>query len=52
MVDVQPKAWLPVRLVEGRLSNEIQNNLVCVRNEAQRLEWTSSPSGRDPTCHE
>ncbi|MCO5554272.1 hypothetical protein L7F22_007800 [Adiantum nelumboides] len=33
VVDVQPKVWLPVRLVEGILSKEIQNNLLCIRNQ-------------------
>ncbi|MCO5576803.1 hypothetical protein L7F22_030623 [Adiantum nelumboides] len=33
VVDVQPKLWLPVRLVEGILSKEIQNNLLCIRNQ-------------------
>ncbi|XP_010522862.1 PREDICTED: uncharacterized protein LOC104801332 [Tarenaya hassleriana] len=30
MVDVQPKPWLPVRLIEGRLCNEIKTNLSCI----------------------
>eukprot|EP00250_Pteridium_aquilinum_P016190 c22991_g1_i1 orf=98-943(+) len=37
VLDVQPKVWLPVGLVEGILSREIQNNLVCVRNEVLRV---------------
>ncbi|KAM7275546.1 hypothetical protein ACFE04_017412 [Oxalis oulophora] len=35
LVDVKPKMWLPVRLVEGRLTNEIKTNLSCIREEAQ-----------------
>ena len=35
VVDVEPKLWLPVRLVEGRLCREIKVNLSCVRAEAQ-----------------
>ncbi|KAE8679572.1 hypothetical protein F3Y22_tig00111398pilonHSYRG00150 [Hibiscus syriacus] len=31
-----PKMWLPVRLVEGRLSKEIKTNLLCIREEAKR----------------
>lgn len=34
-VDVKPKMWLPVRLVEGRLSEEIKLNLLCIREEAE-----------------
>lgn len=34
IVDVQPKKWLPVALVEGRLSREIQVNMTCVRSQA------------------
>ncbi|EXB44480.1 hypothetical protein L484_013899 [Morus notabilis] len=34
MVDVKPKLWLPVGLVEGRLCNEITTNLSCIRQEA------------------
>lgn len=33
---VKPKLWLPVALVEGRLSKEIQSNLVCVRDQVLR----------------
>ncbi|XP_014492395.1 uncharacterized protein LOC106754843 [Vigna radiata var. radiata] len=36
VVDVKPKLWLPIRLIEGRLCNEIKMNLVSVRNEAQK----------------
>ncbi|XP_062084950.1 uncharacterized protein LOC133791068 isoform X2 [Humulus lupulus] len=36
LVDVQPKLWLPVQLVEGRLSNEIKVNLACIRDEAEK----------------
>ncbi|KAL9318773.1 hypothetical protein ACSQ67_015290 [Phaseolus vulgaris] len=36
VVDVKPKLWLPIRLIEGRLCNEIKTNLVSVRNEAQK----------------
>ncbi|GAB2294401.1 hypothetical protein Dimus_028608 [Dionaea muscipula] len=37
VVNVEPKRWLPVRLVEGRLLKEIRTNLSCVREEAHRL---------------
>lgn len=37
ILDVQPKIWLPVGLVEGILSREIQNNLVCIRDEVVRI---------------
>ncbi|KAL4340203.1 hypothetical protein GQ457_08G022100 [Hibiscus cannabinus] len=37
LVDVKPKMWLPVRLVEGRLSKEIKLNLSCIREEAKRV---------------
>ncbi|KAL5859385.1 hypothetical protein ACOSQ4_000681 [Xanthoceras sorbifolium] len=37
LVNVQPKLWLPVRLVEGRLSKEIKTNLSCIREAAQKL---------------
>ena len=36
-VDVKPKLWLPVHLVEGRLCKEIQTNLSCCREEAQKM---------------
>ncbi|XP_025012464.1 uncharacterized protein LOC8270826 isoform X2 [Ricinus communis] len=36
-VDVKPKLWLPVHLVEGRLCKEIQTNLLCIREEAQKM---------------
>ncbi|GAV75511.1 Polyketide_cyc domain-containing protein [Cephalotus follicularis] len=37
LVDVKPKLWLPVRLVEGRLRKDIETNLLCIREEAQKL---------------
>ncbi|KAF7818062.1 polyketide cyclase/dehydrase and lipid transporter [Senna tora] len=36
IVDVKPKLWLPVRLIEGRLCSEIKTNLVSIRDEAQK----------------
>lgn len=36
-VDVEPKMWLPVGLVEGRLCKEIELNLTCIRDEAHRV---------------
>lgn len=39
IVDVQPKKWLPVALVEGRLSREIQINITCVRSQAMRTAY-------------
>lgn len=36
VVDVKPKMWLPVGLVEGRLCREIKMNLSCIRDEAIR----------------
>lgn len=37
-VDVKPKLWLPVQLVEGRLCKEIKLNLACIREEAQKAK--------------
>ncbi|XP_019427889.1 PREDICTED: uncharacterized protein LOC109336016 isoform X2 [Lupinus angustifolius] len=34
IVDVKPKLWLPVHLIEGRLCNEIKKNLTSIRKEA------------------
>ncbi|KAJ4969341.1 hypothetical protein NE237_016042 [Protea cynaroides] len=36
VVDVEPKLWLPVGLVEGRLCNEIKVNLKCIQKEARK----------------
>ncbi|XP_010456137.1 PREDICTED: uncharacterized protein LOC104737618 isoform X2 [Camelina sativa] len=36
-VDVKPKMWLPVRLVEGRLCKEIKTNLMSIRDAAQKV---------------
>ncbi|EOA21230.1 hypothetical protein CARUB_v10001585mg [Capsella rubella] len=36
-VDVKPKMWLPVRLVEGRLCKEIKTNLLSIRDAAQKV---------------
>lgn len=44
MVDVKPKLWLPVRLVEGRLCNEITMNLLCIREQALKVNSNSLPA--------
>ncbi|KAK8541016.1 hypothetical protein V6N13_061063 [Hibiscus sabdariffa] len=36
-VDLKPKMWLPVRLVESRLSIEVKTNLLSIREEAKRV---------------
>lgn len=38
VVEVEPKLWLPVRLLEGRLCKEVKVNLLCIRDEAQRIQ--------------
>lgn len=37
LVDVKPKMWLPVNLIEGRICKEIKSNLTCIREEAQKM---------------
>ncbi|XP_009759726.1 uncharacterized protein LOC107810622 [Nicotiana tabacum] len=44
IVDVEPKLWLPVRVIEGRLCKEIKTNLRSVREEAQKVYLTSLSS--------
>ncbi|XP_077243121.1 uncharacterized protein LOC143883676 [Tasmannia lanceolata] len=41
-IDVVPKRWPPISLVEGRLKNEIEKNLLCIREEANKT--FSSPN--------
>ncbi|XP_038684726.1 uncharacterized protein LOC119984717 isoform X2 [Tripterygium wilfordii] len=36
-VDIKPKLWLPVSLVEGRLCQEIKINLSSIRERAQKV---------------
>ncbi|KAI4363731.1 hypothetical protein MLD38_019910 [Melastoma candidum] len=43
MVDVKPKLWLPVGLVEGRLCKEIQTNLLSIREEARKASRDHLP---------
>ncbi|XP_031498027.1 uncharacterized protein LOC116262685 [Nymphaea colorata] len=44
IVDVEPKLWLPVSLVEKRLCNEIELNLLSIREEAQKRSATDALS--------
>ncbi|CAN4112703.1 unnamed protein product [Withania somnifera] len=44
IVNVEPKLWLPVRLIEGRLCKEIKINLRSVRDEAQKGSLSSFSS--------
>lgn len=39
-VDVKPKMWLPVHLIEGRICREIKINLTSIREEAKRVIGT------------
>lgn len=34
IVEVSPQRWMPVRLIEGRISKEIGNNLRSIKEEA------------------
>ncbi|KAL9242352.1 hypothetical protein vseg_016361 [Gypsophila vaccaria] len=43
VVEVKPKPWLPVGLIESRLCRDIKTNLCCVREEAH-LRLSSSYS--------
>ncbi|KAM0898265.1 hypothetical protein ACQ4PT_022031 [Festuca glaucescens] len=38
VVELEPKLWVPVRLLEGRICKEIKANLVCIREEAERIQ--------------
>ncbi|WOL16714.1 hypothetical protein Cni_G25502 [Canna indica] len=38
IVELVPKLWLPVQLIEGRLCSEVKTNLLCVQEEAQRVQ--------------
>ncbi|KAL0927331.1 hypothetical protein M5K25_001494 [Dendrobium thyrsiflorum] len=42
VVEVEPKLWLPVRFLEGRLCREVKINLLCIRDEAQRIQRLQS----------
>lgn len=42
VVDVKPKMWLPVRLVEGKLCREIKLNLSCIREAAEKASRKNS----------
>ncbi|KAK3166619.1 hypothetical protein QOZ80_1AG0048160 [Eleusine coracana subsp. coracana] len=37
LVELEPKLWVPVRLLEGRICSEIKTNLVSIREQAQRI---------------
>jgi len=36
LVELEPKLWVPVSLLEGRICTEIKNNLVSIREQAQQ----------------
>ncbi|XP_062232346.1 uncharacterized protein LOC133929548 isoform X2 [Phragmites australis] len=38
LVELEPKLWVPVRLLEGRICSEIKTNLVSIREQAQRIQ--------------
>ncbi|KAK4379787.1 hypothetical protein RND71_001649 [Anisodus tanguticus] len=44
IVNVEPKLWLPVRVIEGRLCKEVKINLRSVREEAQKVYLSSFSS--------
>jgi hypothetical protein len=41
LVELEPKLWVPVSLLEGRICSEIKNNLVSIREQAQRRHYHS-----------
>lgn len=38
VVELEPKLWVPVRLLEGRICKEIKTNLISIREEAERIQ--------------
>ncbi|KAL5205700.1 hypothetical protein ABZP36_033909 [Zizania latifolia] len=38
VVEMEPKLWVPVRLLGGKICNDIKTNLVSIREEAQRIQ--------------
>ncbi|KAM3355243.1 hypothetical protein ACQJBY_025807 [Aegilops geniculata] len=38
VVELEPKLWVPVRLLEGRICKEIKTNLICIQEEAERIQ--------------
>ncbi|GKA93093.1 START-like domain-containing protein [Tanacetum coccineum] len=50
-VDVVPKIWLPVQLVEGRLFKEIKMNLFSIREAAQKISDTISAEWEPLSAH-
>ncbi|KAF7026454.1 hypothetical protein CFC21_038564 [Triticum aestivum] len=38
VVELEPKLWVPVRLLEGRICKEIKTNLICIREEAEKVQ--------------
>ncbi|CAO1947392.1 unnamed protein product [Urochloa humidicola] len=43
VVELEPKLWVPVSLLEGRICSEIKNNLVSIRQQAQRMRYNYRP---------
>ncbi|KAF8642206.1 hypothetical protein HU200_067469 [Digitaria exilis] len=37
LVELEPKLWVPVRLLQGRICSEIKNNLVSIRDQAHSV---------------
>ncbi|CAO1941091.1 unnamed protein product [Urochloa humidicola] len=42
VVELEPKLWVPVSLLEGRICREIKNNLVSIRQQAHRISTTTT----------
>ncbi|CAO2196077.1 unnamed protein product [Urochloa humidicola] len=42
LVELEPKLWVPVSLLEGRICREIKNNLVSIRQQAHRISTTTT----------
>ena len=41
---VQPQSWLPVRLIQSRIQNEVVSNLQAVRTHSEKLHQQGSAS--------
>ncbi|CAO2181604.1 unnamed protein product [Urochloa humidicola] len=53
LVELEPKLWVPVGLLEPRICSEIKNNLVSIRHQAQRTSTTlQSEQGNERSDHQ
>lgn len=49
---VQPQKWLPVKLIQGRITNQVVANLSCVQSHAESIMAAKRDGSKQPQLNQ